>query len=33
MAFKLGNERRDFKSSENVKLSSNRQGKVVTKSD
>ena len=33
MAFKLGNERRDFKSSENVKLSSNRQGKVVTKPD
>ena len=28
MAFKLGNERRDYKSSENVKLSSNRKGKI-----
>ena len=28
MAFKLGNERREFKSSDNVKLSSNKQGKV-----
>lgn len=33
MAFKLGNEKRDYKSSENVKLSSNRQGKINTKSD
>tara|TARA_E500000305_G_scaffold55206_1_gene44072 strand:- start:62 stop:457 length:396 start_codon:yes stop_codon:yes gene_type:complete len=33
MAFKLGGEKRDFKSSDNVKLSSNRQGKINTKPD
>ena len=33
MAFKLGNERRDIKSSENVQMRSNRSGKVNMKDD
>jgi len=33
MGFKLGSEKREYKSSENVKLSSNKQGKINTKPD